>query len=283
MTFMWRLAAWVFVVGFLHAQAVSDCAACHDPKPQAAQADSAAPAKARAAPARGRGLFLANCGFCHGGGGEGGRGPNLKTAKSVHGRDPASLKKVITEGVAGTQMPSFSDFSASEMADLVSFVASLSSQQGVQEEARGDAARGAQLYESNHCSLCHRLAGQGSVYGPDLTRVGAGRPLAYLRQSLVDPSADIAADYDGVVVTTRDGVRITGVRINEDTFSVQLRDLGQKFRMFDKREVRSVADAKTSMMPPYHLAEKDLDDLVAYLASLRGTEAGETKKAEGIR
>ena len=81
---------------------------------------------------------------------------------------------------------------------------------------------------------------EGSVYGPELTRIGAGRSAEYIRESIVNPSADIPEEYEGVTVVTRDGKRITGVRINEDTFTVQLRDPSQNFRMFQKDEVREV-------------------------------------------
>ena len=127
---------------------------------------------------------------------------------------------------------------------------------------------------------------EGSVYGPELTRIGAGRPAEYLRESIVNPSADIPEEYAGVTVVTRDGKRITGVRINEDTFTVQLRDASQDFRIFQKDEIQQVIQETKSLMPPYSsLRQDDLQNLLAYLDSLRGDlNAGAgVKKAEGIR
>jgi putative heme-binding domain-containing protein len=232
----------------------------------------------------GRAAFVSNCAFCHGTTGEGGRGPNLTTAQSVHGRDEASLRRVITKGVPGSQMPGFGNFEEPSLTDLVLYVKSLSSRSAGGQPIPGDRAHGAVLYQSNKCAMCHRIGSEGSVFGPDLSRVGAGRSAAYLRESLTKPAADIMPEYQGVVVTLRDGTRVSGIRINEDTFSVQLRDLTQKFRLFQKDEVQSVQDAPRSLMPPYNLPPKDLDDLVAYLASLQGEPAGnQTKQAEGIR
>ena len=75
-----------------------------------------------------------------------------------------------------------------------------------------------------------------------------------------------------------------GVRIYEDTFTVQLRDLAQNFRLFQKAEVKSVETAKRSLMPPYNLPPGELDDLVAYLSTLRGAlSSQDSKQAEGIR
>ena len=87
----------------------------------------------------------------------------------------------------------------------------------------------------------------------------------------VPSTADIPDEYKGVNVVTRDGQRITGVRINEDTFSVQLRDASQNFRMFQKDEVQQVSYESKSLMPAYNsLAKDDLQNLLAYLDTLRG-------------
>jgi putative heme-binding domain-containing protein len=130
------------------------------------------------------------------------------------------------------------------------------------------------------------VAGQGSIYGPDLTRIGAARSSDYIKDSVVNPSADIPDDYQGVTVVTRDGKRVSGIRINEDTFSVQLREPSQKFRMFQKNEVREVIHEKNSLMPGFaSLGREDLQNLLAYLDSLRGdVKAGaDVRQAEGIR
>lgn len=238
----------------------------------------------RAQNSTGRAIFLANCSFCHAAGGEGGRGPNLTTASSVHGRDTQSLTRVITKGVPGSQMPAFTQLQPDELQPLVAFVQSLSAAASPNEKVPGNPNAGASLFARNRCTACHRINNEGSVYGPDLTRIGAGRSLQYLRESLTKPEADIMPEYQGVVVTLHDGTRVTGVRINEDTFTVQLRDLAQNFRLFKKDEVQSVETAKRSLMPPYNLPAKELDDLVAYLSTLRGSlSSKDSKQAEGIR
>jgi hypothetical protein len=72
-------------------------------------------------------------------------------------------------------------------------------------------------------------------------------------------------------VITKDGKHITGVRINEDTFTVQLRDPSQNFQLFQKDEVQQVITETKSLMPPYSSLNKDdLQNLLAYLDILRG-------------
>jgi cytochrome c oxidase cbb3-type subunit 3 len=149
----------------------------------------------------------------------------------------------------------------------------------------GDPVAGELVYSRNGCANCHRIGNVGSIYGPELTRAGAGRSLEYLRESIVDPSADIADNYGGITVVTKEGRRIAGVRINEDTFTVQIRKPDQAFAIFDKSETKEVIHETKSMMPPYsHLSATDLENLLAYLSTLRGDQAAgaNATKAGGI-
>jgi cytochrome c oxidase cbb3-type subunit 3 len=193
---------------------------------------------------------------------------------------------VIREGVPGTSMPAFSDFTPEGVADLVAYLRSLSQGVNRQVHIAGDAAKGRQVYMQNGCAGCHRIGSEGSVFGPDLSRIGAARSVEYLRESIVNPSADVPEEYQGITVTTNDGRSVTGTRINEDTFSVQLRDVGQRFHMFQKDQVREVKDTDKSLMPAYGgLSKADLENLVAYLNSLRGAsqKTDLVNKAAGIK
>jgi putative heme-binding domain-containing protein len=231
-------------------------------------------------PEKGRAIYRSNCAFCHGLTGLGGRGPELVT----HRKPDPEIKQVIREGVPGSTMPSFGGFEEQELNDLVAFIRLLAGSGSAPETVKGDPGRGRTLYAKLACASCHQVGIEGSTYGPDLTRIGNARPVHYLRESLTEPSADVPPQYEGVTVVTRQGTRVQGVRVNEDTFSVQLRDASQKFRSFRKEDVREVSPVKQSLMPAYkQLPAKDLDDLVAYLASLRGEAAGSVKQAEGIR
>ena len=235
---------------------------------------------------QGKALFRSNCAFCHGADAHGGRGPNLVSAPLTHGESDEALGTVIREGVPGTSMPSFSEFTPAEVGEIVAYIKSLSAGVTRQAHVPGDAVKGRQVYTQNGCAGCHRVAGAGSVFGPDLSRIGAARSVEYIRESIVNPSADVPDDYRGVIVTTSDGRKVSGIRINEDTFSVQLRDANQQFRMFQKDSVREVRDGDTSLMPAYtRMAASDLQDLIAYLHTLRGSAAATDRvdKAPGIK
>jgi len=235
--------------------------------------------------AEGKAAFRSNCAFCHGLTGTGGRGPALNTGRFLHGSTDEDLKNVIRNGVPGTTMPAFELLQADDIEKVVIFIRSLSQGGGGSATVAGDASLGRQVYERNGCAGCHRIGTQGSVFGPELTRVGAGRPLDYLRESIVNPSADVPDEFAGVTVVLRDGKRVRGIRVNEDTFSVQLRETSQNFRMFQKSEVKEVIHETQSMMPAYtKLAAADLQNLLAYLSSLReGSTGGGVRKPEEIR
>jgi cytochrome c oxidase cbb3-type subunit 3 len=234
----------------------------------------------------GKATFRTNCAFCHGLTGGGGRGPALNQGRFQHGSSEDEIKAVIQNGVPGTNMASF-DLEKDELTHLVAYIRSWSvASQRPAAPVAGDPIRGRAVYERNGCPGCHRVGGEGSVFGPELTRIGAGRSAEYIRESILDPSADISDDYSGVTVVTKDGKRITGLRVNEDTFSVQLRDVSQNFRMFQKDEVQRVIAETKSLMPAYKsLSTGDLQNLLAYLDTLRGglNSDGEVKKEKGIR
>ena len=69
------------------------------------------------------------------------------------------------------------------------------------------------------------------------------------------------------------GERVTGSRLNEDAFSIQIRDGEGRIRSFLKSEVADVRKQwGKSPMPSYKdvFSAAELDDLVGYLAGLRG-------------
>jgi putative heme-binding domain-containing protein len=219
---------------------------------------------------RGRTLFQAQCAFCHGAGGDGGRGANLARPTLRRAPTDEALFRIVNRGIPSTGMPG-NAMSLRETWQVVGFVRSLGRLK--REPLPGDAARGAQVYQAQGCAACHTVGGRGGPTGPDLTDVGARSSPAFLRQSLVDPQADVPSDFMQVRAVTREGRRLTGVRVNEDTFSIQFRDMTGALHSFFKDELVEFAkDAGKTPMPSYRerLEPKALDDLVAYLVSLEG-------------
>ena len=221
--------------------------------------------------ARGRALFEAQCAYCHGAGGDGGRGANLARPALRRAPTDEALFRIVNRGIPGTGMPG-NGMSARETWQVVAFVRTLG--RVARQPLPGDAASGAQVYQANGCASCHTIQGRGGALGPDLTDVGARSSPAFLRRSLLDPGADVPVGFMQVGATTREGRRLTGVRVNEDPFSIQFRDAKGELYTFFKNELAEFAkDEGQTPMPSYRgrLDATALDDLVAYLVSLEGS------------
>jgi putative heme-binding domain-containing protein len=219
--------------------------------------------------ARGRTLFEAQCAYCHGTDGDGGRGANLARPTLRRAATDEALFRVVNRGIPGTGMPG-NAMSARETWQVVAFVRTLGRVK--REPLAGDAGRGAQVYEGAGCAACHTIRGRGGATGPDLTDVGARSSPAYLRRSIVEPQADVPSGFKQARVLTRDGRRLAGVVVSEDTFSIQFRDAGGALHSYFKDELPELVTDRRTTMPDSRgrLDSAALDDLVAYLVSLEG-------------
>jgi putative heme-binding domain-containing protein len=222
-------------------------------------------------PEQGRKLWAANCAVCHGADGKGGRGPDLTSGKFRRGVSDDDLYRVMRAGIPGTEMPGF-PLGGADAVQLLAFVRALG-RASMPPPPEGDAARGRALFAAGECTGCHRAGGTGSRIGPDLSEVGARLGPADLAASLLRPGERVLPVYWYLRAVTRDGRTITGRRLNEDTYSVQLIDAQDRLVSLVKDELREYELIRKSPMPSYEgkLTREQLGDLVAYLASLKGT------------
>ena len=222
--------------------------------------------------AQGKKLYNNQCALCHGIEGTGGRGPALNQPKLRHAPTQAALIKVIQEGIPGTEMPDFWSLNNDEARRVAAYVRSLGRLKPV--KLPGDVARGKMLYEAKgNCAACHVVRGTGGVAGPELTEIGLRRGADHLRAAVLDPNATMPEGFLIVTVTAASGQRVRGVRINEDPFTIQLRDASNRFQSFRKSDLQDLKkEFGISTMPSYKDAftAAELDDLIAYLAGLRG-------------
>ena len=217
-----------------------------------------------AEPDPGGDVYRSNCAFCHGMNGTGGRGPSLVSMRISKNTSNERLRDIVQHGIPGTGMASF-DMEKDDLDALINYIRSLSTGYRPMAEGRGDPVHGKAIYDAKGCAGCHRMGDSGSLFGPELTGIGSKRSRDYLRESIVNPSADIAPEYEGVSVTTNAGKHLTGIRINEDTFTLQLRLPDMQMALFNKKELLSNRPLAKSLMPTYQLSASDLDDLLAYL------------------
>jgi putative heme-binding domain-containing protein len=237
------------------------------------------PAPAPEALAEGQALFRGLCSGCHGGNGRGGKGPDLTDNRWIHGGTYEDIVRTIQNGVPKTTMKKMGEsLKPEQIRSCVEYIRSLARSPGEstwKPYMPGDPAAGKRLFfdakSKVQCSKCHSVGGEGGRIGPSLDRIASRRSPEFLIESILQPSNDIAPEYEAVAVATKDGRVITGLRQNETNFSIQLHEENGRFHSLLKRDLDEVKVLKKSLMPdniPELLSVKDLHDLFAYLMTL---------------
>ncbi len=222
----------------------------------------------------GRAMFRNRCAGCHGPDARGYLGPDLTAFWSAGGTDDRMFD-IVRRGVPGTEMigADAQRVLDKEIWQVLAYIRTLNA---VPPPApTGDVASGERVFRTN-CSSCHVVNGRGGQLGPDLSRIGSARPRAGLLAKVRGTTAIIRPGYEAVTLVTRSGDRIRGVRKNEDEFSVQIMDTRERLQGYLKANLAEYTTDKQSLMPVYgpdRLGDKDVDDLLRYLTSLRGTQA----------
>jgi len=221
--------------------------------------------------AHGRKLYAGRCAGCHGPDGDGGKGANLAVATLPRASTDLALYRVIRYGIYDTEMPS-TLLAPREVWQIAAFVRSLSA--AGKASVHGDPNRGRQLVATRGgCLQCHAIGLDGGRVGPALNDVGVRRGPGHLRAKLVDSPGNIPYDFRMAEITTRDGRKVEGVRLNEDVHSIQIRDFSGKFHSHWKKDLLHFKVERRTPMPSYDrtLTGPELDDVVAYLSGLRGS------------
>jgi putative heme-binding domain-containing protein len=259
---------------------VSECLALH------AQAQERSPARGQSRPAKnplegdrqaitnGAAMFRNRCAGCHGPDARGYLGPDLTGVWSSGGTDDR-LFDIVRRGIPGSDMAPADPQRVPDV-DIWKILAYLRTMTAVPTApVTGDAENGDRLFRAN-CSGCHTVNGRGGQLGPDLSRIGSGRPRAGLLSKLRGTIEVIRPGYEPVTLVTREGERIRGVKKNEDEFSIQIMDTRERVQGFLKANLTELTNDRQSLMPVYgadRLNDRDLDDLLRYLTSLRGADA----------
>ena len=226
---------------------------------------------------QGQRLFDIHCSRCHGLGGVGGEGPNLMRENLRRSTTDEALLSIVEDGIEGTDMPGAWTLNGQEIRGVAAYVRSLGTV--AREDLPGDPARGRDLYDATLCSTCHVVNGEGIAFGPDLSDIGLLRGSEHLRESIRDPAASVTPRYRTVLVEDAGGAETMGVRMNEDTFTIQILDQAGRLRSFRKTEIRrfELLPEESLMMSYADFGDDELDDLVAYLATLRGPQGGPSR------
>jgi putative membrane-bound dehydrogenase-like protein len=130
---------------------------------------------------------------------------------------------------------------------------------------KGDPAKGAVTLQ--RCYMCHQVDGTGVDFGPSLTGWGRSQPPAVIAESLINPSKDIAHGFDGMQLTTKDGLTIQGMILTDGDIVI-IRSLGGQTQYVPKKRIAKREKMTRSMMlsaAQLGLTPQDIADLIAHM------------------
>ncbi len=144
----------------------------------------------------------------------------------------------------------------------------------------GDAEAGKELFFDATgpaaCTKCHTVAGEGEDVGPELTDVAGTQTLEYVFESIMNPSAEIAAgDYEPIQVQLTDGTILSGIIKEEDDATVTIKDKEGVETAVNKSDIdreRRYPDVPSIMPGNFGelLTVKQVADLIAFLQQSAG-------------
>ncbi len=135
--------------------------------------------------------------------------------------------------------------------------------------AAADRSRGRKIFSEN-CEKCHRLFGEGSTTGPDLT-ILQRLNVEYLVKTIVDPNALVGLDYQSEKLVTTDGRTMSGLVIREDEESLELQTATETITI-PKDKIDDRSPSSVSVMPEGLLQDLSNDQVRDLLAYLQGDE-----------
>ena len=244
--------------------------------------------------------FRLMCWNCHAGQTRGGRAPDLFKPQWLYGWTDDGIYQTVFNGLPGTEMQKFGGKLSDEaIAMIVNYVrteqakaagVSLEEIKSTDESTPymdGDAKAGEAIFYSDGyaCGKCHTVHGRGATgtgneIGPDLTYIARTRSLQFIVESILNPRAYIAPEYEMLTVVTTDGEEITGRkrylydhrdRENPDVVQI-LDDSGMLWTTYFKKDLKSSSVPKAGVMPENFadiLSVKQMHDLLAYILTLK--------------
>jgi len=137
----------------------------------------------------------------------------------------------------------------------------------------GDADNGRRVFfdnEATRCTRCHTMDGKGGNAGPVLDAIGE-RERAYLLESLLTPSAQIAQGFATTVLTLHNGDLVSGVVTKDQDGTVEITNIAGDVTKVPADRIKERRTASESAMPAMGgtLSPKQLRDVVEFLAQRR--------------
>ncbi|XOV95220.1 MAG: HEAT repeat domain-containing protein [Bacteroidota bacterium] len=162
------------------------------------------------------------------------------------------------------------------IAKLEPFRSTENSAEGFQETLVGGNARsGARIFyrnESAQCVRCHSMQeGTGSTVGPVLSDVGSKLTREQILEALIEPSARLSPGYGNVMLTLKDGTKVSGVLTEETSERIVLRTAEAEPLDIPISRIEHRENLPSGMPPMGNiLSKRDIRDVIEFLASQKG-------------
>jgi putative heme-binding domain-containing protein len=131
---------------------------------------------------------------------------------------------------------------------------------------KGDGARGRKVFESA-CATCHRAGDLGQDVGPNLATIRQWNPDQVL-VNILDPNREVAPNFVGYAVETKDGRTLDGIITDESAASLTLKRAEGVTETILRRDIAQLSGSGLSLMPEgleTAVTVEQMADLLAFL------------------
>ncbi len=140
--------------------------------------------------------------------------------------------------------------------------------------AGGNAEEGKKIFLERvevSCIRCHKADGEGGEVGPDLTGLGSRKPREYILESIVFPNKEIAAGFESLIVTMKNGTSYAGLAKSETAAVLELNSPEDGLLKLNKADIKSRERGLSAMPEELRqvLTKQDLRNLVEFLSGLK--------------
>ena len=126
--------------------------------------------------------------------------------------------------------------------------------------------------ETVDCSEFHQVNGEGVEFGPNLSEIGTKLGKDAIYESILDPSAGIAAGYEAWQINLKNGDESYGLLASETADELAIKTVGGIVTRYKKSDIVNRTKQKVSVMPAglqKAMSQAELVNLVEYLSSLK--------------
>ncbi len=142
---------------------------------------------------------------------------------------------------------------------------------------RGDAERGRKIFfdasgSVGLCARCHKIAAQGSDFGPDLSHIATKYSRNDLLDNIINPSKTIAPGFETQIARTKSGDVYSGLLVARTKDEIAIRDASLKVTRIPTTDLDKLVVQPISTMPEGLLSDltaQQAADLLEFIQQLK--------------